>query len=98
MPCVRDQDVSNRGIIKMPKGYWIGKAIKKPGALHRQLRIPRNTKIPKTLLTKIIKADTGDVVKNPTKVGKRRYRVTTLMQQRVNPALTLRRFRHKRRR
>jgi len=42
----------------------------------------------------ILDADTGDVVKNPTKVGKRRYRVTTLMQRRVNPVLTARKFRH----
>ena len=77
----------------MPKEYWIGKAMKRKGALHRQLGIPQETKIPKTLLTTILKADTGDVVKNPTKVGRRRYRVTTLMQQRVNPVLTLNRFR-----
>ena len=85
----------------MPKEYWIGKAMKRKGALHRQLGIPQETKIPKTLLTTILKADTGDVVKNPTKVGRHRYRVTTLMQQRVNPVLTLKRFRrnnHRRRR
>ena len=80
----------------MPKEYWIGKAMgKKPGALHRQLGIPQETKIPTTLLRTIHNADTGDVVKNPTKVGRHRYRVTTLMQQRVNPVLTLKRFRRR---
>ena len=82
----------------MPRIYWIGGAIKRKGALHRQLGIPQETKIPRTLLKTILKADTGDVVRNPTKTGRRRYRVTTLMQERVNPALTLGRFRHHRRR
>ena len=94
---MRDKDVSDRRLKepKMAKEYWIGKAIKKPGALHRQLGIPQETKIPTTLLRTILNADTGDVVKNPTKVGKRRYRVTTLLQQRVNPVLTLKRFRRR---
>jgi len=80
----------------MPKEYWIGKAMKRKGALHRQLGIPQETKIPTTLLRTIHNAYTGDVVKNPTKVGKRRYRVTTLMQRRVNPVLTLKRFNRRR--
>ena len=70
---------------------------RKPGALHRQLGIPRGTKIPVTLMREILDADTGDVVKNPTKVGKPRYKVTTLMQQRVNPVLTARKIRLKKR-
>ena len=86
----------------MPKkrkdSFWISEAVgKKPGALHRQLNIPKHKKIPITLMRCILAADTGDVVKNPTKVGRRRYRVTTLMQQRVNPVLTIRRYRKKRR-
>lgn len=84
----------------MAKGeLWMQRALRrKPGALHRQLGIQQDTKIPKTLLTTIQDADTGDIIKNPTKVGKPRYRVTTLMQRRVNPALTARRFRHPKRR
>ena len=77
--------------------FWISGAVKKPGALHRQLGIPQETKIPTTLLRTILAADTGDVVKNPTRTGQRRYRVTTLLQRRANPALTLRRFKHHRR-
>lgn len=83
----------------MPKTKWMGKVFgRKPGALHRQLGIPQDTRIPKTLLVTIQDADTGDVIKNPTKVGKRRYRVTTLLQRRVNPVLTAKKFRHGRRR
>jgi len=76
---------------------WMQRALrKKPGALRRQLGIPRDKNIPVTLMRRIQDADTGDVVKNPTKVGKRRYRVTTLMQQRVNPVLTMRKYRRRR--
>lgn len=78
--------------------YWMREAMgMKPGALHRQLGIPKDKKIPVTLMRRILKADTGDVVKNPTRVGRRRYRVTTLMQRRVNPVLTSRRIRHRKR-
>ena len=85
-------------MIRMAKELWVGKVLgRKPGALHRQLGIPLKQKIPTTLLRTIIQADTGDVVKNPTKAGKRRYRVTTLMQRRVNPVLTVRGFKHRRR-
>lgn len=78
---------------------WMQRALRrKPGALHRQLGIPRGIKIPVTLMRRIQGADTGDVVKNPTNVGKRKYRVTTLMQRRVNPVLTVRRIRKRKRR
>jgi len=80
----------------MPEEYWIGEAMtKKPGALRRQLGIPKDRKIPVTLMRRILDADTGDVVRNPTRVGRRRYRVTTLMQRRVNPVLTVRRIRRR---
>lgn len=78
---------------------WMQRALRrKPGALRRQLGIPRDTKIPVTLMRTILDADTGDTVRNPTKVGKPKYRVTTLMQRRVNPVLTARRFRRGKRR
>ena len=78
---------------------WMQRAFRrKPGALHRQLGIPRDTKIPVTLMHTILAADTGDIVRNPTKVGRRRYRVTSLMKQRVNPVLTARGFRKGKRR
>lgn len=81
------------------KEYWMGEAMsRKPGALHRQLGISQDTRIPKTLLVTIQDAETGDVIKNPTKAGRPRYKVTTLMQHRVNPVLTARKFKHGRRR
>jgi hypothetical protein len=80
----------------MAKDYWVQGAMgKKPGALRRQLGIPKDRKIPVTLMRRILDADTGNVVKNPTNVGRSKYRVTTLMQQRVNPVLTVRKFRKK---
>jgi len=83
----------------MPKTKWVGDVLgRKPGALHRQLSISLDTRIPKTLLVTIQNADTGDIIKNPTKVGRRRYKVTTLMQRRVNPVLTARGFKRGRRR
>lgn len=72
---------------------WMNRAMRrKPGALHRQLGIPISTRIPKTLLATITSADTGEVVMNPTTVGKRRYTVTRLMQKRSTPVLTAHRF------
>jgi hypothetical protein len=53
------------------KELWMQKALRrKPGALHRQLGIPQKTKIPATLLTHIEMANTGDVIANPTQMGK----------------------------
>jgi len=83
----------------MAKELWVRRVMgRKPGALHRQLGIPAKTKIPTTLLRTIIRADTGDVVQNPTMAGKRRYKVTTLLQRRANPVLTVRGFKRRRRR
>jgi len=82
----------------MSKEYWVQEAMgKKPGALRRQLGIPQDKKIPVTLMRKILKAETGDVVRNPTRVGRCKYKVTTLMQRRVNPVLTVGRLRKRKR-
>lgn len=76
------------------KRPWMQSALgRKPGALRRQLVIPRGHVIPKSLLTRIVNADPGDVVINPTTVGKHRYTVTRLMKQRSNPVLTAGRVR-----
>lgn len=40
------------------KGKWIQKAIKHPGALHRQLGIPEGRKIPMRTLRKVSKGNT----------------------------------------
>jgi len=45
--------------------------------------------IPKTLLRKIVKAKPGMTVMNPTKLGRKTYKVTTLMEKRASLALTL---------
>lgn len=83
----------------MAKKQWVGDVLsRKPGALHRQLGISQGAKIPKTLLITIQNADDGDVIKNPTQTGRRRYKVTPLLKQRVNPVLTARKFKHRRRR
>lgn len=76
---------------------WIQKAIKKPGALSRQLGIPEEDTIPVTLLKKIRDAKVGSVIKNPTSKGKKRIKVTNLLKRRVVLALTLRRFSGRRR-
>jgi len=70
--------------------FWIRKAIKKPGALRRALRIPAEKKIPTKLLRRITKAKAGQTITNPTRVGKRRIRVTRLLERRAILALILR--------
>jgi len=55
----------------------------KKGALHRQLGISPNDRIPKTLLRAIKNAEVGTTISNPTKTGKRRIPVTTLLKKRV---------------
>lgn len=80
---------------KKNKG-WIQQAFgKNKGALHRQLRIPENKKIPVTLLEEIMDAEIGETIINPTKTGKRKIKVTKLLKQRANPVLTVRRLKKK---
>ena len=82
----------------MKRNQWIGDVLsRKPGALHRQLGIAKDKRIPKTLLSTIHGADAGEIIRNPTKTGHRRYRVTPLLKRRVNPVLTVRKFRRRRR-
>lgn len=49
---------------------WIAKAIKKPGALHKELGVPMDKKIPKKKLEKAAKA--------PGKLGQRARLAETL--------------------
>lgn len=60
----------------MAEKLWIQNAVSKhkKGTLHRQLGVPMNKNIPKTLLTKIKNADVGKTVKNPCKTGKPKVR------------------------
>ena len=71
------------------KRKWIRKAIKRPGALSKQLDIPEEKNIPVTLLKKIKAAKVGDTVKNPTKTGRRRVKVTRKLKKRATLAFTL---------
>jgi hypothetical protein len=81
----------------MPKTKWAGDVLSRhPGALHRQLRIAPETKIPKTLLVRIVDTDIGNMVSNPTSVGRRRYKVTRLLKRRATPVLTARGFKRRR--
>ena len=77
---------------------WIHKAVKKPGSLSRQLNIPEEQNIPKSLLQRIKSAKIGKTIKNPTKKGKRRIKVTRLLKKRAVLALTLKRVGKRRRR
>ena len=73
--------------------YWIQSAIKKKGALSRQLGIPIKKNIPISLLERIRNAKIGSTITNPTKTGKRRIKVTRLLKKRAVLALTLKRLR-----
>lgn len=42
---------------------WIQKAIKKPGALHKQLGVPEGEKIPKKKLEKAASGKLGELAK-----------------------------------
>jgi len=72
--------------------FFIRKAIKRPGSLSRQLNIPIKKNIPITLLNKIIKAKAGQTIRNPTSMGKRRIKVTRLLERRAILARTLKRL------
>ncbi len=77
------------------KRRWIQSAIKKPGALSRQLGIPEEEDIPIRLLQKIKNTEIGTTIKNPTKKGKRRIKVTRLLKRRAVLALTLKKLRRR---
>ena len=68
---------------------WIQKIHLKKGVLHRQLGIPQDMKIPISLLNKIIAAKPGDVITNPSGKGRKRIRVTSVLEKRANLARNL---------
>lgn len=55
---------------------WIQKADMEKGAFSRALKIPEKKNIPMTLIKKIIDAEPGDTITNPTKTGKKKIKVT----------------------
>ncbi len=74
---------------------FIQKIKLKKGALSRQLDIPIKDDIPMTLLNKIIKAKAGDTITNPTKSGKRRIKVTRLLERRSILARNFKNFKRR---
>jgi len=76
------------------KKLWIQNAVSKhkKGSLHRQLGVPMTKKIPKSLLNRIKHSQVGKTVKNPSRTGKRRVKVTGLLKKRAVLAVTLRGF------
>jgi len=83
---------------KSKKRKWIQKAVKKPGALSRQLNIPKEKNIPTTLLKKINSAKVGTTIKNPTKTGRRKIKVTRKLKWRASLALRLKKWSRKKKR
>ncbi len=75
---------------------WIQKIGVKKGALHKQLEIPNNKKIPVSLLDAIINARAGDTITNPTKIGKKKIKVTRLLEERAILARNLKKISKKR--
>lgn len=61
---------------------WVPKDIKK-GTLHKALNIDEDKTIPKTLVNKIVDADIGDTISNPTKTGKQSIKVTKEIKQKA---------------
>jgi hypothetical protein len=75
-----------------PEEKWIHKATKghKKGALHEQLDVPIDEKIPETLEKKIVDAPIGSTIENPTETGKKKIKITKCLKQRANFALNVR--------
>jgi hypothetical protein len=55
----------------------------KKGAMRKQLGIPAGKHVPKTLVRKITKADVGEIIKNPTSIGKTNITVTEKLKKRA---------------
>jgi hypothetical protein len=71
---------------------WIQKAVHRPGQLHSDLGVPKDEKIPMSLLNKIVSAKAGDTITNPTSVGKKKIKVTRKIEQRAILARNLKRI------
>jgi len=71
---------------------WIQKIKLKKGILHKQLGIPKDKKIPLTLLNKIISSDTGKNIKNSSKTGKKNIKVTSALKKKANLARNLKKL------
>jgi len=74
---------------------WIQKINLKKGRLHKLLGINQDEKIPSSLINKIMKAEVGDTIKNPSKKGKRKIKVTGLLKKKANLARNLSKIKRK---
>ncbi|MBI2449062.1 hypothetical protein HYV49_02075 [Candidatus Pacearchaeota archaeon] len=82
---------------KMPR-LWIQKTGLKKDVFSNQLGIPPKQKIPMSLLNRIIAAKPGDMVKNPSKIGKKSIKVTPLLKKRAILVRNLKRISEARKR
>ncbi|MCF7910446.1 hypothetical protein K9L16_02115 [Candidatus Pacearchaeota archaeon] len=73
----------------------IQKAIHRPGKLHKELGIPKDEKIPMSLLNTIINAKVNQVIKNPTKIGNKKIKVTQGIEHRAILARNLKQLKNK---
>tara|TARA_Y100000310_G_C20272751_1_gene618801 strand:+ start:322 stop:591 length:270 start_codon:yes stop_codon:yes gene_type:complete len=71
---------------------WIQKVRIKKGSLHRQLKIPKEKKIPVALLNKIINAKLGDTITNPTKIGKKKIKIRRRIKRKALLAKNLKKI------
>ena len=71
---------------------WIQKIHIKKSALSRQLGIPVEKNIPMSLLNKIVKAKEGDTITNPSSIGKKKIKVTRLLERRAILARNLKKI------
>ena len=71
---LKEKESSGRRLMRL--------SIKHPEEFRRQLGIIKRDRIPITLLNKIIDAEPGDTIKNPTKIGKKHIKVTKLLEHR----------------
>lgn len=71
---------------------WIQKIHLKKGALHKELGISEDEKIPISLLNKIISVKPGDTITNPTSVGRKKIKVTKRLEKRANLAKNLKKI------
>ena len=74
------------------KKRWIQRAVHKPGKLHSDLGIPKDKKIPMSLLNKIVSAKAGETIANPSSVGRKKIKVTRKIEQRAILARNLKRM------
>lgn len=68
---------------------WMSEAFKNAGkgTFHRQLGISPSEKIPLTFLQAIVDTKIGVIAHNPTQVGNKMIKVTTLVKKRANALL-----------